>query len=153
AHLGKGDHDKALTDYNKAIELDPKRAGFYLSRGNLYRTRGELDRATADYNRSIEIDPEDPEPYAARCAVHESRGTRDRALDDCRTALERTARSRTERQAHTDAQALLLRLQNVNKNSPVASASSPVQGSAPLSAGRRVALVIGNSNYASVGRL
>jgi tetratricopeptide (TPR) repeat protein len=52
------DFSKALADYNKAIELDPRFALAYLNRGNL--KAGSLDDvngALADYNKAIELDP------------------------------------------------------------------------------------------------
>ena len=58
AYAKKGEYDKAITDYNKAIELNPEYARAYYNRGNAYAEKGEHDKATADYNKAIEIDPE-----------------------------------------------------------------------------------------------
>ena len=47
--------DKALADYNKAIELNPKDAAAYLNRGNLQALQDDLDKARADYTKVVEL--------------------------------------------------------------------------------------------------
>ncbi len=54
---GKGDYDRAIADYTKAIEIDPKYANAYYSRGIAWGKKGNSDRAIADYTKAIEIDP------------------------------------------------------------------------------------------------
>ena len=54
AFLKKGDHDKALADFNKAIELDPNNALAYSNRGKALSKKGNDDKALADYNKAIE---------------------------------------------------------------------------------------------------
>ncbi|OQX12409.1 MAG: hypothetical protein BWK80_43800 [Desulfobacteraceae bacterium IS3] len=74
--------DNALKDYNKAIQLNPKSADAYVSRGNLYARIGYVkykytsrigkfrcyfrDEALEDYNKAIELDPECAEAYFKR---------------------------------------------------------------------------------------
>lgn len=49
--------ERALTDFNRAVELSPKRAAAYSQRA-LTRVRlKDFDRAIADYNTAIELDP------------------------------------------------------------------------------------------------
>ena len=62
AYRNKDEHDRAIADYNKAIEIDPKLAAAYRSRGNAYADKGEYDRAIMDYTKAIEIDPKDELP-------------------------------------------------------------------------------------------
>ena len=52
----KGDLDRALTDFNNAIEFDPKSAAAYYNRGLVYWAKGDLDRAFADYNKAKELE-------------------------------------------------------------------------------------------------
>ena len=54
--LGKGEIDRAIADFNAALELDPKHAIAYNNRGAAYAEKGEYDRAISDYNKAIEID-------------------------------------------------------------------------------------------------
>ena len=48
AKAKKGDLDGAIADFNRAIELDPKKAGAYTNRGSVRNAKGDLDGAIAD---------------------------------------------------------------------------------------------------------
>jgi tetratricopeptide (TPR) repeat protein len=58
-HDNKGEHDHAIDDYNKAIEINPKDAAAYYNRGNAYEKKGDKARAIADFSKAIEINPND----------------------------------------------------------------------------------------------
>ena len=51
----KGDHDGAIADYNRAIELDPKQSRAYRNRGFAKQAKDDVDGAIADYNRALEL--------------------------------------------------------------------------------------------------
>ena len=53
----KGEYDKALLVFNKAIEINPKCAQAYFGRGNVFFAKGLLNKAIIDYNKSISLDP------------------------------------------------------------------------------------------------
>jgi Flp pilus assembly protein TadD len=55
AREAKGDHDGAVADYNRAIDLNPKDAGAYMNRGFAKQANGDQDGAIADYNRALEL--------------------------------------------------------------------------------------------------
>jgi tetratricopeptide (TPR) repeat protein len=52
-----GQYDKAISDYTKAIELNPKHADTYYSRGLAYNKMGQYDKAISDYTKAIELNP------------------------------------------------------------------------------------------------
>ena len=52
-----GSRQKALEDYDKAIELAPDYANAYLERGILYHNLGEFPKALRDYDKKIELNP------------------------------------------------------------------------------------------------
>ena len=55
---GQGDYDIAMSDYNKAIEINPNYVDAYNNRGNIYsQGKGEYDNAIPDYDKAIEINP------------------------------------------------------------------------------------------------
>jgi tetratricopeptide (TPR) repeat protein len=53
-----GEYDKAIADFDKAIELNPEYAVAYNNRGFVYQNQGEHDKATADFDEAIALDPE-----------------------------------------------------------------------------------------------
>ena len=61
-YYDKGDYDRAIADYDKAIELNPKLAPAYNDRGNVYSAKGDYDRAIADFDKAIELTQNTPSP-------------------------------------------------------------------------------------------
>ena len=53
AYTDKGQYDKSISDFNKAIEINPKYAKDYSNRGNAYLNKGQIDRAIEDYNKAL----------------------------------------------------------------------------------------------------
>ena len=56
----------ALTNFDKAIKLDPKNAALYFSRGMIYAGQKNYDFAIADFDKAIEIEPTYVEAYIWR---------------------------------------------------------------------------------------
>jgi len=56
----QGDHNfkRALTHYNRALELNPDLARAYMYRGVLFTQMGDFSRAHADYARLLTLDQE-----------------------------------------------------------------------------------------------
>ena len=82
AYAAKGDHDRAIADYTKAIEIRPKDGSAYLLRGRVRQDRGDYDRAIADYGKAIEFNPKGDAAYDDRGGAHQSKGDFDRAIAD-----------------------------------------------------------------------
>jgi tetratricopeptide (TPR) repeat protein len=57
AYLSKGDHDRALADFNQAIKLQPNRIFGYFNRATAYFTKQDYDRALANLNQVIKLQP------------------------------------------------------------------------------------------------
>lgn len=57
AYGKKGQYDKAIFNFTKAIALNPRDAKAYNNRGICYHLIGQSDKAISDYNKAIEIDP------------------------------------------------------------------------------------------------
>ena len=57
AHHFKDDLDRAISDYNMAIDLNPYHASAYDGRGRAYAGKGDYTRAVADVTRSSELAP------------------------------------------------------------------------------------------------
>jgi tetratricopeptide (TPR) repeat protein len=83
----KGEVERAIADYTKAIAIDPNYATAYYNRGTAYARKGEVDRAIADYNKAIAIDPNDATSYYNRGHSYEKKGEFDRAIADYDKAI------------------------------------------------------------------
>ena len=69
AYDGKGQHDSAFKDYNKAIELNPDDADAYFYRGFIYELKRNSEKAIKDYDKTIELNPEHIDAYVYRAGV------------------------------------------------------------------------------------
>ena len=78
----KGDYDRAITDYTKAIELNPRFAEAYYNRGNAYYSKGQYDQAISDCNKALELNPKLPAAYNNRGIACYYKGEYDKAWDD-----------------------------------------------------------------------
>lgn len=56
ARQAEGDHDGAIEDFTKAIELNPNLAQAYASRGVSKEAKGDGAGAKSDYSKSIQIE-------------------------------------------------------------------------------------------------
>jgi lipoprotein NlpI len=81
-YRNKGDTDRALTDFNKAIELNPKYSIALNNRANVYRDRGDSAQALAEYGKAVEFDPKYQLAYFNRGLVYFFSGNPDKALAD-----------------------------------------------------------------------
>jgi tetratricopeptide (TPR) repeat protein len=84
----KGDSDRAMEDYDKAIKIDPNDAYAYNNRGLLLEKKGDSYRAIADYDKAIEIDPQYAHAYNNRGLSWYAKGDYDRAIADYTKAIE-----------------------------------------------------------------
>lgn len=83
----KGKIDKALADYNKALEIEPKYALAYNNRGNIYFAKSDLDKALNDYNKVIELSPNNAKAYNNVGAVKFKQNDYESALQNVNKAL------------------------------------------------------------------
>jgi len=57
AYRAKGDNDRAIADYDQAIQFDPKYAAAYKNRGYTYLGRGDHDWAIAAFDQALKLNP------------------------------------------------------------------------------------------------
>ena len=65
-YIDKGEIDRAIEDFNKAIELNPEFDIAYNNRGVACIGKGEFDRAIEDYSKAIELNQDYAEAYYNR---------------------------------------------------------------------------------------
>ncbi len=86
-HSNRLDHDRAISDFNRAIEIDPSRAEFFLARGSRYHNRGKYKPAVEDFTRAIQLQPDEAAHYFARGRSYHYLDEDDRALADFNRAV------------------------------------------------------------------
>jgi len=88
AYDAKGEHDEAISNYNKALKFIPDNAHPYNSRGIAYAAKGDYDMAILDYERAIGLDPKFAEAYNNRGVSYAGKGDYDRAISDYDKAIQ-----------------------------------------------------------------
>jgi tetratricopeptide (TPR) repeat protein len=57
AYYRQGQIEKAISDYNKAIKINPEFAAAYPNRGYVYHSERKYKKAHSDYEKVIELNP------------------------------------------------------------------------------------------------
>ena len=86
--LAKKEFDKAIEDYTKLIEFDPKHAFAYHNRGYAYERIEKYDKAIEDYTKSIELEPKHAFAYRSRGDAYERIEKYDKAIEDYTKSIE-----------------------------------------------------------------
>ena len=88
--LKRGESDKALADYDSAIQHGARYAAIFVDRGNLLLAKGELEKALADFNQALDINPNSARALVARGAARFTGGDFAPAIADFDKAIELT---------------------------------------------------------------
>ncbi len=88
AYVDIGQWDKAIVDYTRAIEIDPKYTDAYFNRGVAFGDLEQWDKAIVDYSKAIEIDPKYKSAFDTRGVAYANLGRWDKAIADYSKALE-----------------------------------------------------------------
>ena len=84
----KGDYERAIADFDQAIELKPDDADAYFNRGVVYYYKGDYDHAIAEYDQAIKLKPDYPAAYNNRGLAYADKGDYERAIADFDRAIE-----------------------------------------------------------------
>ena len=87
AHSHSGEYEKAISDYNEAIRINPEDALAYYNRGLIYDNSGEYEKAISDYNEAIRINPEYADAYLGRGLIYDNSGEYEKAISDYNEAI------------------------------------------------------------------
>jgi tetratricopeptide (TPR) repeat protein len=87
-HHQDGNHDLAIADFTKAIDLKPDAAEAFYGRGMVHQRQNALADALADYDKAIELDPAYIDALFKRSAVYRLKGDFDRAAADFDRAIQ-----------------------------------------------------------------
>ena len=83
----KGQWDRAIAEYDRAIALGSARAEPYNNRGNARQAIGDLEGAYQDYSRALEINPRLAPTYNNRGIIRQIRGDLNGAIADYTEAI------------------------------------------------------------------
>jgi tetratricopeptide (TPR) repeat protein len=101
ACLSKGQFERSIYWFDRAIVLLPRDAETYVGRARAYDGLAQLDDALADLNRALHLDPRSKHAYISRAFVYESQAKFELAAEDCRTTLKLPPERSEDADAHT----------------------------------------------------
>lgn len=87
----KGDAQKALQDYTKAIELDKGMTDAFYNRGLLFARMKRYEEALKDFSEVIRLEPSNADGFCNRGSIHFQMGKTDLALNDYTAGLKAKA--------------------------------------------------------------
>jgi tetratricopeptide (TPR) repeat protein len=169
----KGDLDRSLSDLDRAIAITPTGPVYYAFRGETWRYKEQLDRSIADFDEALRLSRDDVAALTGRGLTYEKKKDLVRARADFRKALElpvqrdpsraipaqETARSHLAALDAADAKRVAAggSARAEQKRLAAAAAGSPTHVLASTGIvskpSKRVALIIGNSEYRNVASL
>jgi len=88
AWWARGERQRALADFDQAIQLGYVESHAFTSRGMFHTAMGNMDAAVKDFGQAIEKDDKDEVPYINRAAVYLAQSKIDSALKDYGRAIE-----------------------------------------------------------------
>jgi tetratricopeptide (TPR) repeat protein len=156
AYGNKGDYDRELADENAAIRLNPSFALAYSNRGVAYGGKGDHDHEIADETTAIQLNPQLATAYGARGMAYAAKGEMAKALLDFRLGAQLIPATDPR---HGQVLALIAEVEKrvaAATAAPAPSVTPPSASSVVVAASsvvKRVALVIGNSDYVAAGTL
>ena len=93
-HMMNGEYDKAISDFDRAIKLNPYIPHIYEFRGQTFALQSRYDKAISDFSRAIEvmdknaIDPHGANPYYHRGTAWIELNEYIRAIEDFNKAID-----------------------------------------------------------------
>ncbi len=79
----EAEYEKALAEFNKAIDLDPKMSDAYYERGTIFMSlRTDPEKAISDLTKAIDLDQRNYNAFFNRAVLFEDKKDFDKAIDD-----------------------------------------------------------------------
>jgi tetratricopeptide (TPR) repeat protein len=88
SNLNTGKPEKALEDFNRAINMKPQVAAGYLGRANTLQILGRYEESIEDYDRALEIKSDLANAYINRGSAYSHLGEYEKAIADYEKGLE-----------------------------------------------------------------
>ena len=100
-------YEKAIEDYNKAIELDTNLAHSYYNRGDTYINLQQYEQAIADFDKTIELDQKFTAAHLDRGHAHYYLNQYEKAIEDYNKVIKLDP---NDAQAYNDRELALIEL-------------------------------------------
>lgn len=84
--MNENKYGDAITDFDKAISLNPTNAHYYFQRGFAYLELGNPKQCLEDLNEAIALEPKNEQFYTGRAIAKRELGNQKEAIDDFITA-------------------------------------------------------------------
>ncbi|MFX4295316.1 tetratricopeptide repeat protein [Streptomyces bohaiensis] len=95
AHLARGrtyheggEHNRAIADFTRAIELNPDNEQSHIRRGLAHHAAGNYELAITDLTRAIQLNPDNKLNHSWRGRTHHAAGNHDPAIADFTRAIQ-----------------------------------------------------------------
>ncbi len=82
ALAAQGQFDRAITDFDAAIGINPGFGDAYYGRGNAWSSKGDSDRAIADFDAAVRLNPKHKNAYGSRAFEWMIKGDYAKAIAD-----------------------------------------------------------------------
>ncbi len=86
-YYNKGEYDKAIENFKKALHLEGGSAQIHYNLGLTYQAKGLLDEAEEEYKKSLELNPLDKEAHNNLGIIYYSLGKNNEAATEFKEAL------------------------------------------------------------------
>ena len=83
----KGDFDKAIESFNKALSLDPKNFNAYNGLGNVYARKGDVDKAIESFNKALSLNANEPSAHIGLGNLYFRKGDTPKAIESFEKVL------------------------------------------------------------------
>ena len=84
----RGEYEEAISDYNRAIELNQNDAAAYYNRGTARYHLGQYETAINDFDQATHINPNDARTYNNRGLANDNLGQYEEAIADFSKAID-----------------------------------------------------------------
>jgi tetratricopeptide (TPR) repeat protein len=76
----KGEDEKAMEAFNKALSINPNHIGSHIHLGTLYKKKGQMEKGIESYQKALTIDPHHGETHYNLGLLYEQVGNRELAV-------------------------------------------------------------------------
>jgi lipoprotein NlpI len=91
AYARTNQNDNALSDFNAAIQLNPRHQNAYVNRGDVYHWKGQYEKAIADFDTALQLRAADELALYNRGNSYAALGKHDKAIADYDAAIKSKA--------------------------------------------------------------